>query len=247
MRKALPFIGLLLIMASGPVVAADSGEQPLTKESVTEILNGIQGEVVSVEPAEMPGIYQVGMKMQGKIYPLYLDATGTYLFSGNIIRISDRVNLTEASFQALNPIDMTTIPLEDALTLGDPDGKNPIIVFTDPHCPYCSKLHQVLHQAIEQDASLTFKIKIVPFKQSSKEISRTIICNSSMEQLELAFAGKALPEPGCQTDVPEKNLQLAQQLGIRGTPTLIMPNGRILPGYRPLDSLMEEIGKNALN
>lgn len=247
MPKALLFIFLLLTMVSGPVAAAESNNQQLTKESVTEILNGIQGEVVSVEPSEIPGIYQVGMKMQGKVYPLYLDASGTYLFSGNIIRISDRVNLTEASFQALNPIDLSTIPLDDALTLGNPDGKNPVIVFTDPHCPYCSKLHQVLHQAVAKDPSLTFKIKIVPFKQSSKEISQTIICNNSLEQLEQAFAGKSLPEPECQTDVPEKNLELAQQLGIRGTPTMIMPNGHILPGYRPLDSLLEEISKNSVN
>ena len=234
---------LTLLIGSGATAATDS-QPPLNKENVTKILSGIQGEVESVSPSDIPGILQVNMKMQGKTYPLYIDASGTYLFSGNIIRIKDRVNLTEEAFKELNPVDVSAIPLDDALTLGAPDNKNPIIVFTDPHCPYCSKLHQVLHEAVEQDPTLTFKIKIAPFKQSSKEISRTIVCNQSMEQLELAFSGKSLPEPTCATDTPEKNVQLAQQLGIRGTPTLVMPNGQIVPGYRPLDNLLAEIRKN---
>ena len=245
MRKAL-LVLLSLLFIAHIVVAAETGSEQtqLTKEDAVKILQGIQGEVKSVTPAEIPGIYQVNMQMQGKLYPLYLDASGSYLFSGNIIRIKDRVNLTEEAFKDLNPVDVSAIPLGDALSLGGATSKDSIIVFTDPHCPYCSKLHKVLLDAVEQDPTLSFKIKIAPFKQTSKEISRTIICNQSMEQLELAFAGKSLPEPTCQTDVPEKNVQLAQQLGIRGTPTMIMPNGKIVPGYRPLESLLDEIKAN---
>ncbi|NOR49753.1 MAG: thioredoxin fold domain-containing protein [Desulfuromonadales bacterium] len=29
-----------------------------------------------------------------------------------------------------------------------PSAKNKIIVFADPHCPYCKKLHEVLKQAV---------------------------------------------------------------------------------------------------
>ena len=245
MRKALFFFFLLCFSANLNLAVAADPEQPeLTKEDVVKILQGIQGEVTAVKASEVPGIYQVNMQMQGKLYPLYLDASGGYLFSGNIIRIKDRLNLTEETFKELNPVNTTAIPLEDALTLGAVKNSKPIIVFTDPHCPYCSKLHQVLHEAVKQDPTLSFKIKVAPFKQSSKEISRTIICNQSLEQLELAFAGKSLPEPTCQSDVPEKNVQLAQQLGIRGTPTMIMPNGKIVPGYRPLENLLAEIAAN---
>ncbi len=244
MRKTLLSLVFLALFIGSGVSAATENPQLLDKEAVIKILSGIQGDVESVAATDIPGILQVNMKMQGKIYPLYIDSTGTYLFSGNIILIKNRVNLTEEAYKALNPVDVSAIPLDDALTLGAADNKRPIIVFTDPHCPYCSKLHQVLHEAVDKDPSLTFKIKISPFKQSSKEISRTIVCNQSMEQLELAFAGKSLPEPTCQTDAPEKNVQLAQQLGIRGTPTMIMPNGQIVPGYRPLDVLLEEINKS---
>ena len=248
MRLALPLF-LFIILNSLSVYAADSSNQqpepqPLTKTAAIEALRGIQGEVLSVEPAEIPGLYLVTMKMQDKNVPIYLDGDGLYLFTGNIIRIKDRKNLTEEHYQRLNLVDTSNIPLDDALTLGSPDASQQIIVFTDPHCPYCSKLHKVLHEAVKLNPDLAFHTKLIPLKKSSKKISQTIICNKSMEQLEMAFSGQSLPEPSCETDAIEENLKLAQKLGIRGTPTLILPNGKISPGYRTLDELLELIGKN---
>ena len=248
MRLALPLF-LFIILNSLPAYAADSSKQrpepqPLTKVAAIEALRGIQGEVLSVNPAEVPGLYRVAMRMQGKVIPIYLDASGSYLFTGNVIRLEDRKNLTEADYQQLNPIDTSNIPLDDALTLGNPDAIQQIIIFTDPHCPYCTKLHKVLHEAVKANPDLAFHTKLIPLKKSSKKISQTIICNKSMEQLEMAFSGQALPEASCETDAIEENLKLAQKLGIRSTPTLVLPNGKIFPGYHPLDELLKLIDEN---
>ena len=81
----------------------------------------------------------------------------------------------------------------------------------------------------------------MPIKQSSLSISKTIACNHSLEQLEQAYAGKALPEPSCETPVIEQNLTLARELGIRSTPTLVLPDGEISPGYKNLETLLNLI------
>ena len=251
MRLVLPFL-MLFILSAFPTYAAstpgNSGDQKevqvLTKEGAIKALQGIQGEVISVTPAEIPGLFRVAMKMQGKIIPIYLDASGSYLITGNVIRIKDRRNLTQAYFQKLNPVDTSTIPLEDALILGNPEASQKVIVFTDPHCPHCSKLHNVLHEAVKANPDLVFYIKLLAFKQSSRKISQTILCNKSMQQLEMAYSGQALPEPECKSDIVEKNLALAQKLGIRGTPTVILPNGQLSSGYRPLKDLLKLIAEN---
>ncbi len=250
MRLALPLL-LIILLSSLPVFATDTTgadtqqpeTQPLTKAAATSALQGIQGEVLFVNPAEIPGLYLVAMKMQGKVVPIYLDATGSYLFSGNVIRLKDRKNLTEAYYQQLNPVDTTTIPLEEGLTIGNPNATQQIFVFTDPHCAHCIQLHKVLKEAVKVNTDLAFHTKLVPF-QSPKKLIQTIICNKSMEQLDKAFSGKDLPDPGCETDAIERNSKLARELGIRGTPTLIFPNGHISPGYRPLDKLLDQIEEN---
>ncbi len=96
------------------------------------------------------------MEMQNKIIPLYLDFSKSYLITGNVIRINDRKNLTEERIRKLNPIDLKQIPLDDALQLGNPNADTRIIVFTDPHCPYCSKLHQELKKVVAKRPDLLF-------------------------------------------------------------------------------------------
>ena len=244
MRLFLPLLLLFTLSVISPLYAAQSDSQGLTKEKAIEALRGIQGEVINIQPAEVPGLYQVDMKMQGKVIPIYLDAKGEYLISGTVIRIKDRKNITEAAYQKLNPIDVSSIPLEDALILGDPKAPQKIIVFTDPHCPYCSRYHKVLHEVVKTNPEIAFYIKLVPFKPSSKQTAQTILCNKSMEQLEKAFAGESLPEPTCQSETIGNNLMLAQKLGINGTPSSVLPNGIISPGFKSAEELIKTIQEN---
>lgn len=213
----------------------------LSKAEAGEIFKDIQGEIQSVDFAAVPGLWRIEMKTQNRIIPLYLDFSKTYLITGNVIRLADRKNLTEERLRKLNPIDPARIPTEDALLMGNPEAKKRIIVFTDPHCPYCSKLHQVIKQVVEKRSDLLFLLKLMPIKQGSLKAAKTIACNRSLEQLDQAFAGQALPEPDCNSPVIEQNLTLARELGIRSTPTLILPDGEISPGYKNLDSLLELI------
>lgn len=244
MRLTLPLFLLFTLTIISPLCADQSPSAALTKEKAVEVLHGIRGEVVNVRPAEVPGLFQVDMKMQGKIVPIYLDAKGEYLISGNVIRIKDRKNLTQTAFQKLNPVDISGIALEDALILGDPKAAQKVIVFTDPHCPFCSKYHKVLREVVKSHPEIVFYIKLVPFKPSSKQITQTILCNKSMEQLEKVFAGESLPEPTCESDTIGNNLMLANKLGINGTPSSVLPNGIISPGYKSAEELVKAVEEN---
>jgi len=219
----------------------------LTTAEAKEIFTGFQGELLSVEQAEIPGFWEIGMKVNNQNVPLYLDYSKSYLVSGTIIRLKDKKNLTEESYRKLNPVDPSRVPTDDALLLGNPEAEKKIIVFTDPHCPYCVKLHEVMKEAVAKRSDLLFQIKLMPIKTSSKKIAETIACTKSMEQLEAAFAKKEIPETSCESKVIEQNLALAKSLGIRSTPTLILPNGQISPGYKPLAALLEIIDQAVVN
>lgn len=251
-----PFIVLLLLILSGPsayaFMAAEEGCgtgrcrdcHMLSKTDAQQIFQGIQGEIVSVDFAEVPGLWEIEMKVQEKKVPLYLDFSKSYLISGNVIRLNDKTNLTEERYRELNKVDLSHIPIDDALLLGNPEAPNRIIVFTDPHCPYCVKLHEVMKTAVANRSDLLFLIKLMPIKQSSKAIAESIVCSQSLEQLEAAFAKQEIPVTRCENKIIEQNLAIAKALGIRSTPTLILPNGQIAPGYKPLSALLELIDKS---
>jgi thiol:disulfide interchange protein DsbC len=216
----------------------------LSKAEANEVLKQIEGEVVGVSAAEVPGLWRVDMKMNDKTWPLYLDYSKSYLVSGNIIQIATRKNLTESHYRELNPVDLATIPLDDALLLGDPQAKTKVVVFTDPHCPYCSKLHQELKKALVERPDIAWLIKLMPIKTGSRDAVETILCDKSLELLDAAFAGKQLPPPNCKNPAIDLTLNIAAGLGIRSTPTLIMPNGQILPGYKELEHLLKVVDEN---
>ena len=78
-------------------------------------------------------------------------------------------------------------------------------------------------------------------------ISKSIVCNRSLAMLEESFAGKTLPPPLCETKAVDDTLALVEKLGINSTPTLVLPDGRVMPGYKKADDLLKLLGaKTAL-
>lgn len=87
---------------------------------------------------------------------------------------------------------------------------------------------------------IVFYIKMFPLKShtGAYEKSRAVVCSQSLEVLEDAFAGKPLPEPTCESSEVEDNIALGETLGISSTPTVILPDGAIVPGYKDADTLV---------
>lgn len=92
----------------------------------------------------------------------------------------------------------------------------------------------------EKRKDIVFFIKLypLPMHKDAKRKSESIICNKSLQMLEDAFANKPIPDPVCKTDVVDKNIQLAEKLGIRGTPTIIFNDGRVASGAISAEELI---------
>jgi thiol:disulfide interchange protein DsbC len=73
--------------------------------------------------------------------------------------------------------------------------------------------------------------------------AKAIVCEKSLSLLEDAFERKPLPAPKCESTAIDDNIKLAQKLGITGTPAIIMPDGRLIPGYLEADALIKQIDK----
>lgn len=218
----------------------------ITKAEATQLLGSMVDRVNSVEFSEVPGMWVAEVEKGENKLPVYIDFSKQYLVSGNVIRLNDRENLTKQRSAQMNKVDVSTIPQEDALLLGKASAKTKVIVFTDPECPYCKKLHEELKEVVRRDPNIAFLIKLFPLKMhpNAYEVSKSIICNKSMELLEISFAGKPVPPASCDTPVVDQTLALVVELGIRSTPTLVLPDGLVVPGYKNAEALLALIGEN---
>lgn len=217
----------------------------LSKKEAGSLLKGGVDRVLSVEQAAIPGLWEVEVERGGRKFPVYIDYSKSYVFSGNIIRLKDHMNITSERQAEFNRVDVSKIPVEDALVLGNPKAKKRVIVFTDPKCPYCKRMHAQLKKVVAEDPNVAFLLKMFPLKihPGSYTVAQAIVCNHSLSMLEDSFAGRPVPPPLCETKVVDENLALGHKLGIHSTPTLVFPDGRVMPGYKTAAQLLQLLGE----
>jgi len=148
---------------------------------------------------------------------------------------------------------------------GNPKGTQTLVVFMDPNCGYCKKFDKELTTLSKTNKNLKIIFKDIPIMgDSSTTIIKAMIAakeQGKYEQLQKAiFASdkrltlklllKLASSVGIDTkklesDMKSKaieaqinqNLELAKTLGINGTPTLIVGDSKVLPGYVSAEEL----------
>jgi len=101
-----------------------------------------------------------------------------------------------------------------------------------------------MKKIIEERKDIVFLIKLYPLKMhpAAYEKSKAIFCEKSLALLEDAYDKKTLPKPSCETTVIDENIKLAEKLGINSLPSLVLPDGRVFPGYKDAKTLLNLIG-----
>ena len=104
----------------------------------------------------------------------------------------------------------------DAIKTVHGDGSRVLAVFSDPNCPYCKALDDELSKL----ANVTLYTFLLPW------------INPDRQAAETAWA-RAVPERAHDTAVLDRNLALAAEVRLRGTPLLIAQDGRVSEGAKP--------------
>ncbi len=106
----------------------------LTKDQARDLLKDMipNPKILDINPSPAKGFWEVYLESGGRKGLIYIDFMKKYFFSGNLVSIADKKNLTQERVSELNRVDVSQIPLEDALVMGDPKAKIRIIVFDDP-------------------------------------------------------------------------------------------------------------------
>jgi len=208
----------------------------LTDDEAAKIL---KVDSAKVSESSAKGLWQVDGIQNNKPFRVYIDYSKKNLLLINRIIPVDSIGKPPKS----RVLDVKKIPLTGTILMGSPEAKSKIIVFDDPDCPYCRKLHKEIKKVIAERKDIAFYIKLYPLPMHPEAYnkSRSILCKNSLEYLDLAFEGKAVPEVKCDTQAVDQNIALAKELDINGTPGIILPDGRLIPGYIKAEQLLELI------
>ena len=169
---------------------------------------------------------------------LYLSTDGKYLIQGDLIDLSARRNLTEERRAALRAARLARLPDSDYITFKAPREKYRVTVFTDIDCGYCRKLHSEIEQFLSR--GITVRYLAYPRSGIGGESYRKAVsvwCAPDRRQaLTDAKLKGRLTTASCTNPVA-REYQLGKELGVRGTPTIYLPNGKQVGGYLPAADL----------
>jgi thiol:disulfide interchange protein DsbC len=224
----------------------------ITNQEVKEILTNLKvpdAEVVKIQLSPVKGLWEISVDNKGKMGLIYVDFSKNYVVSGAVIEVKTGINRTMEranELQESRRVDFSKIPLNQALVMGDPASPQKVAVFTDPDCNFCEKLHKEMEKVLQERKDIVFYILLypLPFHKEAYSKSKSIACKRSLKMLGDAFAHKEIPKPECDTKEIDSNIKLAQSLGITGTPTLVLPDGRVHTGTMPAKQLVDFIKGN---
>ena len=194
---------------------------------------GFNEEIIkSVKRLELGGLYEVVLT-NGQIF--YTDDKVSYIFDGELIDVETRTSLTEARRSA--PIDFKALPLDQAVKRVNGNGSRVIATFEDPNCGYC-KQQAVELQKIKDLTIYTFIVPILGQDSAIKSANIWCAKDKNTAWTDWILDAKAPTDVvACDFEPIRKNLQLAAQLSVHGTPAIFLSNGVRLPGYNNAEAL----------
>jgi len=193
-------------------------------------------EVTSVKSTPIDGLLLVAVGAE----IFYVSADGKYLLAGDMYSMDERENLTEAVRDSARADYVMQIDPSRSILFAAEDSKYTVTVFTDIDCGYCRKLHR----EIEDYNDLGISVRYLFFPRSgpgteSWAKAEAVWCAASRQEA-MTAAKNSLPfdTEECDDAPIAEHYALVQQLGLRGTPAIFTPGGKLISGYVPADEML---------
>ena len=226
---------LMSALLSQPVVAdavVDKSKIETATKNLKMMVPGLTDASVSFAP--VPGLYEVVVGTD----VLYVTQDGRYLIQGSIIDLETRENLTAPRVAQVAAEAIEALGEENMVIYEPKETKHTVTVFTDIDCGYCRKLHS------QMDDYLAYGIRIrylfyprAGIQSESARKAEAVWCADDRNAaMTIAKTGQKVEMKDCDNPV-SNHYALGEQMGIRGTPALILEDGEKLPGYVPPDRL----------
>ena len=203
-----------------------------------------QSSVESVTKTPYFGLYEVYIDKD----IFYTDEKLSYIILGNIFDGKTMQNLSAERKRKLSAIKFDTLPLDLAIKIVKGNGKRKVAIFSDPDCPFCQRLERDMLNVTDVTI-YTFLYPIESLHPGATEKAKAIWCSSDrVKAWNDLMLNRAGPEVNASCDNPvDKIIDFGQSKGIRGTPTLIFADGRVIPGAIPpaqLEQILNGMGSN---
>jgi thiol:disulfide interchange protein DsbC len=197
----------------------------------------------AIKPAPFPGFSEVSLS--GRV--VYVSQDGQYLLQGSLVRLADRVDLTEASEAVMRRGELAAVGKERRIVFPAVGAqKHRITVFTDIDCGFCRKLHSQI--ADYNREGITVEYLFFPragLNSESFDKAVAVWCSTDRNAaLTAAKLDKPIGKRTCANPVAAE-YKLGQKIGVDGTPAIYLDDGTQIGGYLPPKDMLAKLDEHA--
>ncbi|WP_413700094.1 bifunctional protein-disulfide isomerase/oxidoreductase DsbC [Psychromonas sp. KJ10-10] len=209
-------------------------------EKITQKISSLDISVKSISPAVIDGLYEV-VTNQG-VY--YVSKDTQFFVSGSIYDIDNQMeNITAKSSAVLGKDKLKSLE-KDMIVYKAEQEKHVVTVFTDISCGYCQKLHSEM--ADYNNNGITVRYLAFPRGGLNSATYQSMVSIWCADDPKLAMdKGKSRQkvEYKSRENSVKEQYELGQFFGVRGTPSIVLEDGSLQPGYLPVGNLLATIAK----
>ncbi|HLT13358.1 MAG TPA: thioredoxin fold domain-containing protein [Marinobacter sp.] len=232
--------GLMVSLASASVVSAGETEDKIAKR-LAEAVPGLT--VVSVRESEAEGLYEVQSNNGDTIYTTQ---DGVYLLTGDLLKITGNgiANVTEEARAKTRKRQMADFGDEGLISYPAKGEQKAVVdVFTDIDCPYCRKLHDEIPELNSYGITVNYYAfpRSGPGTPSFRKYESVWCSEDQQGAMDAAKGGKSVSPKTCDNPVGAQ-YRLGGQVGVTGTPAIVLEDGNMVRGYVPARNLAEGLG-----
>lgn len=237
--KLLPAVVLLFAV---PISAQEATQEDSAElQQVREVVSGRFAEIDPEEifESKIPGWYTI---RKGAIIA-YISADGRYLLQGDMIDLENNANLTEESRNDARVKMMSDVPNEQLIVFTPEKVEATVSIFTDIDCTFCRRLHAQLDEYMAQGIEIRYFLypRNGPTSPSWAKAENVWCANDRNEALTMAKLDQDYPSRNCDASVVSSHYLIGQDVGLRGTPAIVLHDGSLFSGYLPPDQLKQAI------
>lgn len=238
-------IAILCILTLA-TAACYASESKYSEKLIKKHVQTLGVKVLSVEPTDMDGLFQVNTS--GGV--IYSSADGAHILAGTLYSLGDDGRYEDVLAEKQAPINAEKIAKfkDKAIVFKAKDEKYVVTIFTDITCGYCVKLHNEIKEYNDLGITVDYLAfpRSGPHSAVADQMAAIWCAKDPIEAMHDAKTNRRIPDVSsdklaqCQKSVAEQ-YALGVELGVKGTPAIFLPNGKMVGGYLPAKELLKRL------
>jgi thiol:disulfide interchange protein DsbC len=240
LQRCFSLLFSMLVISSTSPASAQSSDDASAIAAIESLLKTTQPDMIIADISKSPvaGLFEVSIQNGQSIY---VSSDARFFIPGDLYeaKTDGLINLGETKRNVIRRDKIAALSESDMIVYEPSNGrKATVTVFTDVDCPYCRKLHG----EVEALNAMGIAIRYLAYPrtglntETSVKMISTWCAADRKAMMTSAKRGGDVPLADCENPVASQ-YQLGREVGVTGTPALVLEDGTILPGYIPAATL----------